>query len=228
MHFKEEKNLSESNWNKGSSRKERERMVRSQIESRGITDRRVLEAMRSVPREAFIPDGNLALAYRDGPLPIGRGQTISQPYIVAYMTDQLSIESTDRVLEIGTGCGYQTAVLAELAEHVYTMEIIRELSERAQRDLERIGYENISFRIGDGSLGWPEEAPFDAIIVTAAPERIPTALQDQLAEGGRMIIPAGTFSQRIYRITRTGGGLKKEPLIGVRFVPMTGRMETDL
>ncbi|MBD3178285.1 MAG: protein-L-isoaspartate O-methyltransferase, partial [Candidatus Latescibacteria bacterium] len=154
-------------------------------------------------------------------------QTISQPYIVAYMTEQLSIGKDDRVLEIGTGCGYQTAVLAEIAGHVYTMEIIRELSERSENILGELDYDNVSFRVGDGSLGWPEEAPFDAIMVTAAPVRIPEELKKQLAEGGRMIIPAGTFSQRIYRITRSGGSFRTEELIGVRFVPMTGRIEGD-
>ena len=221
------KNLSEKDWNRDSRKAEREEMVRYQIEKRGVSDDRVLDAMRKVPRELFTPDGEKNRAYRDGPLPIGCGQTISQPYIVAYMTEQLSVGSGDRVLEIGTGCGYQTAVLAELAEHVYTMEIIADLSERSQKILNRLGYENISYRVGDGSLGWPEHAPFDAIMVTAAPGGIPRELKKQMARGGRMIIPAGTFSQKIYKLVRTEEEYIEEPLIGVRFVPMTGKIERE-
>lgn len=220
--------MSEKDWNNmPDDKKEREEMVRTQIQRRGVTDRRVLEAMKKVPRKMFVPEEGRLRAYRDGPLPIGCGQTISQPYIVAYMTEQLSIKSGDRVLEIGTGCGYQTAILAEISERVYTVEIIRDLSERARIILDKLGYDNISYRVGDGSRGWPEEAPFDAIIVTAAPSRIPDTLKDQMAEGGRMIIPAGTFSQKIYRITSTSEGFRSERLIGVRFVPMTGGIEED-
>lgn len=220
--------MSEKDWNNVPDDKgEREEMVRTQIQRRGVTDRRILEAMKKVPRKMFVPEEGRLRAYRDGPLPIGCGQTISQPYIVAYMTEQLSIKSGDRVLEIGTGCGYQTAILAEISKHVYTVEIIRDLSERARSILDKLGYDNISYRVGDGSRGWPEEASFDAIMVTAAPSRIPDTLKDQLAEGGRMIIPAGTFSQKIYRITRTSEGFRSERLIGVRFVPMTGGIEED-
>lgn len=219
--------MSEKDWNRNSRKAEREEMVRYQIAKRGVTDSRVLDAMRKVPRELFVPDGERIRAYRDGPLPIGSGQTISQPYIVAYMTEQLSVGSGDRVLEIGTGCGYQTAVLAELAAHVYTIEIIADLSERSRKILTGLGYENISYRVGDGSLGWPEQAPFDAIMVTAAPGGIPGELKKQMAEGGRMIIPAGTFAQKIYKLVRTEEGYIEEPLIGVRFVPMTGRIERE-
>lgn len=202
-------------------------MVASQIENRGVTDKRVLRAMEKVPRELFVREDERPRAFRDGPLPIGCGQTISQPYIVAFMTEQLSLRSEDRILEIGTGCGYQTAILAELGRHVYSIEIIRELAEKAEERLNQLGYNNISYRIGDGSNGWPEEAPFDAIMVTAAPGRIPQTLRDQLAVGGRMIIPAGTFHQRLFRVRKTPGGLKEDKLIGVRFVPMTGRIENQ-
>jgi len=203
-------------------RRERERMVRDQIERRGIRDKRVLAAMRAVPRELFVDREDREYAFHDGPLSIGNGQTISQPYIVAYMTEMLAIGSADRVLEIGTGSGYQTAVLAELAAEVYTIEIVEELSLRAQGILRGMGYSNIHFRAGDGSLGWPDEAPFDAIIVTAAPDRTPERLVEQLAEGGRMIVPVGRVEQYLELVTRRGGDVERRELIGVRFVPMTG------
>jgi protein-L-isoaspartate(D-aspartate) O-methyltransferase len=203
----------------------RAEMVKSQIERRGVRDARVLEAMRTVPRELFVEKGDAEYAFCDGPLSIGYGQTISQPYIVAYMTEMLEIRSSDRVLEIGTGSGYQTAVLAELAAEVFTIEIVEELSQRAQELLRAQGYSNIRFRVGDGSLGWPEEAPFDAIMVTAAPERMPARIVSQLADNGRMIAPVGSYEQYLELVRRVGGRIERETLIGVRFVPMTGRIQ---
>ncbi len=200
----------------------RAEMVRTQIASRDISDERILSAMREVPREFFVRPEDGKAAFNDGPMPIGCGQTISQPYIVAYMTDLLGLREGDRVLEIGTGCGYQTAVLAELTGTVFTVEIIPELSERAGGTLSERGYTNIEFRTGDGREGWPEEAPFDAIIVTAAPGQVPPALKDQLADGGRLVIPVGTSAQYIHRIVRHGGEFEDEGLIAVRFVPLTG------
>ena len=205
---------------RGENRGGREEMVRTQIAARGITDARVLEAMRKVPRELFVGPENRGAAFHDGPL--GHGQTISQPYIVAYMTELLDIGEGDRVLEIGTGCGYQTAVLAELAGLVCTVEIVPELAERARETLGGLGYTNIVFRTGDGRLGWPERAPFDAIIVTAAPASVPPALKEQLADGGRLVIPVGASTQFIHRIVRRGDGFDDEGLIAVRFVPLTG------
>lgn len=200
----------------------REEMVRTQIASRDISDERILAAMRKVPREFFVRPEDCRGAFHDGPLPIGCGQTISQPYIVAYMTDLLGLRDGDRVLEVGTGCGYQTAVLAELADRVHTIEIIPELSERARETLSAMGYSNIDFSTGDGRDGWPEEAPFDAIIVTAAPGQVPPALMEQLADGGRLVIPVGTSAQYIHRIVRRGGEFEDEGLLAVRFVPLTG------
>lgn len=206
-------------------REQREEMVRSQIVSRGVRDQRVLEAMRTVPRERFVQDDDMGLAFFDGPLSIGCGQTISQPYIVAYMTEMLSLKETDRVLEIGTGSGYQTAVVAEIAKAVYTMEIVEKLASRARETLSSLGYTNIYFRTGDGTDGWPEESPFDAIMVTAAPEKVPEHLVSQLADGGRMVVPVGGYTQYLVRLTRKGEEIEKEGLIGVRFVPMTGRIQ---
>ncbi len=205
--------------------RKREEMVKSQIERRGVRDARVLEAMRKVPRELFVERSAIEYAFHDGPLSIGHGQTISQPYIVAYMTEMLEVRSTDRVLEIGTGSGYQTAVLAELAAEVYTIEIVEALSLRAQELLRAQGYSNIRFRAGDGSNGWPEEAPFDAVMVTAAPDRAPERIIAQLAEGGRMIVPVGSYEQYLELITRVNGKVERRALIGVRFVPMTGRIQ---
>ncbi|MCX5753054.1 MAG: protein-L-isoaspartate(D-aspartate) O-methyltransferase [Candidatus Krumholzibacteria bacterium] len=206
-------------------RRDHERMVKDQIERRGVRDKRVLDAMRKVPRELFVERHDREFAFHDGPLSIGHGQTISQPYIVAYMTEALAIGSTDRVLEIGTGSGYQTAVLAELAAEVYTIEIVEELSARAQKVLGELGYSNIHFRAGDGSLGWPEAVPFNAIMVTAAPDRTPERFLEQLAEGGRMIVPVGSGEQYLELLTRRGGAVERRELIGVRFVPMTGRIQ---
>jgi len=205
--------------------RKRGEMVKSQIERRGVRDARVLEAMRKVPRELFVERSAAECAFHDGPLSIGYGQTISQPYIVAYMTEMLEVRSTDRVLEIGTGSGYQTAVLAELAAEVYTIEIVEALSLRAQELLRAQGYSNIRFRAGDGSDGWPDEAPFDAIMVTAAPDKAPERIIAQLAEGGRMIVPVGSYEQYLELITRMGGKVERRALIGVRFVPMTGRIQ---
>lgn len=201
---------------------ERRRMVEQQIESREIRDPRVLDAMRLVPRHRFVPDQLQDEAYSDTPLPIGLDQTISQPYIVAYMTEALQLAPTATVLEIGTGSGYQAAVLSEIARQVYSVEIVPALAERSQRILTELGYENIQLRQGDGYRGWPEAAPFDGIIVTAAPDHVPPALVDQLAVGGRLVIPVGASAQQMRVITRTEDGPTSETTIPVRFVPMTG------
>jgi protein-L-isoaspartate(D-aspartate) O-methyltransferase len=198
----------------------RQKMVKEQIEARGITDRRVLEVMRKVRRHLFVPAPLQNSAYDDSPLPIGQGQTISQPYIVAYMTEAAKIKPEDRVLEIGTGSGYQAAVLADLSKEVFTIEILQPLAESARLLLEKMGYKNIKVRWGDGYKGWKEQAPFDVIIVTAAPSEIPGELVRQLKTGGRMIVPIGSFYQDLYRITKTEAGFKKETLLPVRFVPM--------
>jgi protein-L-isoaspartate(D-aspartate) O-methyltransferase len=203
----------------------RQRMVEQQLcaPGRDIRDPRVLAAMAKVPRHAFVPAEAQAEAYEDHPLPIGHGQTISQPFIVACMTEQLALRPTDRVLEIGTGCGYQTAVLAELAAEVYSVEIVEALALRAAADLARLGYSRVRVRAGDGHRGWPEAAPFDAVIVTCAPEHEPSALLAQLKDGGRMIVPVGGYGgQELYRIERHGQGVERVRLLSVRFVPMTG------
>ncbi len=200
----------------------RENMVHSKIVARGIKDKRVIDAMIRVPREKLAETDDPAKAFYDGPFPIGYGQTISQPYIVAYMTEQLELSGNERVLEIGTGSGYQAAVLAELVREVYSVEIIEELSHSARSRLGDLGYKNIRYRYGDGALGWPEEAPFDAIIITAAPIEIPWSIVSQLTESGRMILPVGDTIQRLQKVTRSGDGFSVEDLIGVRFVPMTG------
>jgi len=203
----------------------RKRMVETQIRARGVKDARVLKAMEKVPRHRFVPEHLWDEAYFDEPLPIGYGQTISQPYVVAYMTEQLGLTGDEKVLEIGTGSGYQAAILAELAKEVYTIEIIPELGKRAAEVLKELGYENVHVRIGDGYRGWPEAAPFDAIILTAAPDHVPQPLLDQLKVGGRMILPLGDFYQDLVLITKTEKGIKKERKIPVRFVPMTGEAE---
>jgi len=201
----------------------RERMVREQIEARGVTNETVLEAMRAVPRHLLVPPRLRHRAYEDRPLPIGHDQTISQPYIVAFMTEILDPQPGDRVLEIGTGSGYQAAVLAEIVEAVYSIEIVEPLAEQAARDLASIGYPNLHLRTGDGYLGWPEEAPFDAIIVTCAPEAVPQPLVEQLKEGGRMIIPVGGETQELYLLEKRDGAVEERAVLPVRFVPMTGR-----
>ena len=200
-------------------------MVRNTIESRGIEDPAVLDAMRAAPRHEFIPPQLRELAYADRPLPIGERQTISQPYIVALMTELARVGEGDRVLEVGTGSGYQAAVLAEIGAEVYTIEIIPALAARARGTLESLGYKGIVYRVGDGYRGWPEAAPFDAIIVTAAPGHVPQPLVDQLGPGGRLVIPVGTVYQKLIVITRTEGGTSQETIIPVRFVPMTGEAQ---
>ncbi len=198
----------------------RARMVQEQIVARGVKDQHVLEAMSAVPRQLFVPPALEPLAYADSPLPIGHGQTISQPYIVAFMSEAAEVKPQDRVLEIGTGSGYQAAVLAHLAREVYSIEIVTPLAQEAAARLERLGYSSLHLRVGDGYRGWPEAAPFDAILVTAAPERIPRALVNQLAMGGRMVVPLGNLDQVLVRIRKTPSGLKRENLLPVRFVPM--------
>lgn len=198
-------------------------MVEAQIHRRGISDPRVLAALSRVPRHLFVPREMRNLSYADEPLPIGEGQTISQPYIVAYMTQRLSLEGKERVLEVGTGSGYQTAVLAELAREVFTIEIVPGLADRARAHLESLGYDNIRFRVGDGTLGWPEEAPFDGILVTAAPPEIPAALEEQLAPGGRLVLPVGAESQELTLVWKSPRGLRRDRLLPVRFVPLITR-----
>lgn len=198
----------------------RAEMVRSQIKARGIIDPSVLAAMGIVERHLFVPEHLRSRAYIDSPLPIGEGQTISQPYIVAYMTEAVELGKDDRVLEIGTGSGYQAAVLAEIAKEVYTIEIVKKLADSSAELLKELGYDNVHLKHGDGYKGWPEKAPFDAIVVTAAPARIPEQLIDQLRPGGRMIVPVGSFFQELYLITRTERGYDSEKLLPVRFVPM--------
>src|SRR5437660_11509794 len=201
----------------------RQRMVQRQLRERGIKDERVLAAMGKVPREKFVPADERGDAYEDGPLPIGYGQTISQPYIVAFMTEQLRPKRSDRVLEIGTGSGYQAAILGELVAEVYTVEIIEPLAKDAEATLQRLGYKNVHVRVGDGYRGWPEYAPFDAITVTCAPDHVPQPLIDQLKEGGRMIIPVGGFgNQELYLLEKKNGQLQRRAVLPVRFVPMAG------
>jgi protein-L-isoaspartate(D-aspartate) O-methyltransferase len=203
----------------------RDRMVREQIEARGVHDARVLAALRRVPRHELVPERERAAAYEDKPLPIGRGQTISQPYVVAAMTQALGLKGGERVLEIGTGSGYQAAVLAELCKQVYTIELEPELAARAKADLARLGYANVEVRQGDGFRGWPEHAPFDAVIVTAAPEQVPPPLVEQLAVGGRLVIPVGDDEQQLLLLRKTEKGIERQVLFGVRFVPMRGEAE---
>ncbi len=211
-------------WNERSE--ERDEMVSRQIESRGVSDPLVLDAMRAVPRHLFVPEPYKGRAYVDSPLPIGERQTISQPYIVALMTELMLLEGDEKVLEVGTGSGYQAAVLAELGVEVFSIEIVESLAERSKKLLDAMGYGNIAVRCGDGYRGWPEQAPFDAIMVTAAPDHIPEPLLEQLKKGGRLVIPVGGFNQDLVRITRRGDSFERELIIPVRFVPMTGEAET--
>jgi protein-L-isoaspartate(D-aspartate) O-methyltransferase len=203
----------------------RQHMVRTQIEERGIRDPRVLEAILRVPRHRFVPEEFVDFAYFDSPLPIEAGQTISQPYIVALMTSLLALEQSDRVLEVGTGSGYQAAILAELVDSVYTIEIVDTLAVTAARLLDDLGYDNVIVRSGDGFRGWPEAAPFDAIIVTCAPAEVPQPLKDQLAVGGKLVIPVGEDSQELLLIENAGDSLVTRTEALVRFVPMTGEAE---
>ncbi|WP_372683120.1 protein-L-isoaspartate(D-aspartate) O-methyltransferase [Desulfosarcina sp.] len=203
---------------------QRQKMVVFQIADRGISDASVLKAMASVPRHLFVAPELRDMAYRDSPLPIGLGQTISQPYIVALMSQLLAVQPGQRVLEIGTGSGYQAAVLAEMGVHVFTIEIVPELGRQAIEVLNALDYPNIRVKIGDGYKGWPEHAPFDAIIVTCAPTRIPKPLTAQLAEGGRMVIPSGEkYDQQLLLLTKQTGKIKQEKIVDVRFVPMVDR-----
>ena len=199
----------------------RARMVEQQIQARGVADPRVLAAMRKVPRHRFVDAGLASSAYDDRPLPIGHAQTISQPYIVAYMTELLRLAPGAKVLEIGTGCGYQAAVLAELAREVYTIEIVKPLADCASRTLKDLGYTSIRVRHGDGYGGWPDQAPFDGIVVAAAPDHVPPALIAQLAVGARLVIPVGDADQEIRVITKTATSHREERLLPVRFVPLT-------
>ena len=207
----------------------RRAMIERDLVSRGIRDRRVLEAMGSIERELFVPEKLSSLAYEDRPLPIGEGQTISQPYMVAFMTELLNLTGTERLLEIGTGSGYQTAVLGKLAAAVYSVEIIPQLSQRAQSVLNRLGFDNVHLKVGDGFFGWEEQGPFDAILVTAAAAKIPEPLWRQLREGGRLIMPLGAEKQgqALVRVTKSDGKQVVEELSGVVFVPLTGAILQD-
>jgi len=202
----------------------REEMVAAQIEERGVRDPRTLAAMRKVPRHLFVPPNLVRDAYSDHPLPIGHGQTISQPYIVAFMTEALGLRGGEKVLEVGTGSGYQAAVLAEIAARVYTIEIVAPLADEARERLARLGYRNVEVRAGDGYQGWAEAAPFDAVIVTAAAPRIPEPLKQQLKDGGRLVIPVGEDDQELMVVTRRGSHYVEERVLPVRFVPMTGKV----
>lgn len=201
-------------------------MVDEQLRARGIRDPRVLDAMTRVPRHLFVPDSDRDEAYGDHPLPIGHGQTISQPYIVAFMTEALRLEPSHRVLEIGTGSGYQAAILSELAGEVFTIEIIEALAARARKTLTDAGYRNVTVRPGNGYLGWPEHAPYDRIMVTAAPDEVPPALVEQLKVDGLMAIPVGTGLQELRILRRTPNGMDTLATLPVRFVPMTGKPRT--
>jgi protein-L-isoaspartate(D-aspartate) O-methyltransferase len=205
----------------------RKEMIDQQIIARGVRDPLVLEALARVERHRFVPAGYEQSAYGDSPLPIGEGQTISQPYIVALMTELGRITPESKVLEIGTGSGYQAAILAEIAREVYSIEIVEKLGLAAKQKLEELGYTNVHVRIGDGYKGWPEAAPFDAVLVTAAPDHVPQPLLDQLKVGGRLIIPVGSYYQQLQVILRTEDGFKKESIVPVRFVPMTGEAQKN-
>jgi len=202
----------------------RDRMVREQVEQRGIRDPRVLRALEKVPRHRFVDEALIGRAYGDHPLPIGEGQTISQPYMVALMTESLGLTGEERILEIGTGSGYQTAVLAELGSKVYSIERLKRLGDRAVRTLDELGYYNVLVRIGDGSMGWPEEAPFDAVVVTAAGPSIPDDLVAQLGVGGRLVMPVGsTAAQTLRKAVRTAEGVRWEELGDCVFVKLIGK-----
>lgn len=211
------------NLNEDEFQARRARLVAKQIRARGIRDEAVLKAMAKVPRHRFVPAAKAHQAYDDHPLPIGSGQTISQPFIVAYMTEAAEVAAHEKVLEVGAGSGYQAAILGELAKEVYTIEIIPELAEGARKVLAELGYKNVHVKTGNGYLGWPEHAPFDAIVVTAAPDEIPPALIEQLAVNGRLVIPVGDLYQEMVIVTKTKTGVVEKRTIPVRFVPMTGK-----
>ncbi len=205
-------------------KKARERMVETQIAGRGIQDERVLEAMRKVPRHMFVDEALREQAYNDHPLPIAEKQTISQPYVVALMTESLELTGREKVLEIGTGSGYQSAVLAELADRVFSIERYPDLAYRANSVLQKLGYKNVIVRVGDGSLGWPDDSPFDGVVVTAGAPKIPQPLVDQLAMGGRLVVPVGDrFGQDLILVRRMAEGIRKTSLGGVRFVDLVGK-----
>ena len=203
----------------------RENMVTEQIARRGVSDKLVLSAMKKIQRHEFVPDNMKLNAYEDTPLPIGEDQTISQPYIVALMTELLRLKGGEKVLEIGTGSGYQAAVLAEIAKEVYTIEIVKPLADSAREKLNQLGYKNITVKYGDGYQGWKEHAPFDGIIVTAAPDHIPQPLIEQLKIGGRMVIPVGSMFQELKLLTKTEKGIIEKSIVPVKFVPMTGEAQ---
>ncbi|WP_424494466.1 protein-L-isoaspartate(D-aspartate) O-methyltransferase [Salinimicrobium sp. GXAS 041] len=205
-----------------------EEMIEKQLKSRGISDEKVLKAMQEVDRRLFVPEEMKAHAYEDRPLPIGKDQTISQPYIVAYMAEKLEISPKNTILEVGTGCGYNAAVLSKLALHVYSVEIIEWLAKLAEESLPKIEVPNITTRQGDGFAGWPEKAPFDAIILTAAPASIPNPLKEQLKIGGKLLAPVGENSQKLILLEKTGkDSFKEKTLLLVNFVAMTGKAESN-
>ena len=211
--------------NNYSRQAERDQMVQEQIMARGVTDPRVLHVMRTIPRHQFVLESDGVEAYEDHPLSIGFGQTISQPYIVAFMTEALNLQPHERVLEIGSGSGYQAAVLSQLAKKVFSIEIVESLADRAKKTLNNLGINTVIIRTGDGYQGWINEAPFDAIMLTAAPEHIPQPLLDQLVIGGRLILPLGKMVQRLILMKRTQEVWKKDELFPVAFVPMTGEVQ---
>ena len=209
-------------------RRAREEMVENQIKDRGVTDERVLEALRKVPRHEFIQENHQSEAYDDHPLPIGSGQTISQPFIVALMTEQLALKGNEKVLEIGTGSGYQAAILAELAREVHSVERVPDLAEKARENLKRVGIKNVSVHVGDGTLGWLEDAPYDAIIITAGTPTMPEGLADQLAEGGRLVAPVGSrWRQMLELWIKREGQIQKREVLPVVFVPLIGEKGWD-
>ena len=205
----------------------RDAMVATQIIARGVRDQRTLAAMREVPRHFFVPPGLASEAYADHPLPIGHSQTISQPYIVAFMTEALALKGGETVLDVGSGSGYQAAVLARIAKKVFGIEIVEPLAREAKERLARLGYTNVEIRAGDGYLGWPEHAPFDAILVAAAAPRVPEPLKQQLKDGGRLILPVGDYVQELKIVTRRGSKFEERNVLAVHFVPMTGEIRKD-
>jgi protein-L-isoaspartate(D-aspartate) O-methyltransferase len=213
--------------NGGGREQERLAMVATQIKARGVKDEQVLEAMRTVPRHIFVPESHQDQAYEDHPLPIGQGQTISQPYIVAVMSEAMELTGEEKVLEVGTGSGYQAAVLSHLCKEVHTIEIVEELAARSKKTLADHGYDNVTVYAGDGYAGLPDEAPFDAIMITAAPPKVPEPLKQQLTVGGRLVLPVGTTYQSLIRIRRTAEDAwkREEVLSAVIFVPMTGKIQ---